>query len=162
MAHLVRLSTLLCLVAVSCLAARPAAAAPPMTCTAGLTIFSTSTGAVNMTGQVTHYRDSGVGGFYTSGFLAGYTLSGAQDIMVNNNTNQSELHGFYTAVSPDGSSTLTVRYTGHVDLNTGVSTGHFVASGGTGQLANFAWEGSIAAQLVRVPIFTATDTGPCR
>jgi hypothetical protein len=138
-----------------------AAAGPPATCTAGLTIATTSVGDVSTTGQVTHYRDSGVAGVYTSGPLAGYAFSGAQDIMVNNGTQQSELHGQYTATGPGGA--LTIRYTGHVDLTTGAATGHFVATDGAGQFAGFHWEGDIAAQLVSPapPTFQATDSGPC-
>jgi hypothetical protein len=138
-----------------------ASAAPPETCTADLTIFTTSVGTVSTSGQVTHFRDSGVGGAYTSGFLAGYTLSGAQDIMVNNVTQKSQLHGEFTAVGPGG--TLTIRYNGHVDLSTGTGTGEFVTAGGTGIFASFHWTGKIAAQLVSLapPTFVATDTGPC-
>jgi hypothetical protein len=138
-----------------------AAAGPPTTCSADLVIFTTSTGTVSSAGQVTHFRDSGVAGQYTSGFLAGYALSGAQDIMVNANTQTSQLRGEFTAVGPDG--TLTVRYTGHADLTTGAATGRFVVAGGTGAFENFHWNGSITAQqpVVGVPLFNATDTGSC-
>jgi hypothetical protein len=150
-------------VSVAALAAgtQPASAARPQTCTAGLTIFTTSVGTVRTTGQVTHFTESGVGGSYTSGFLSGYTLSGAQDIMVNNVTQKSELHGQFTAVGPGG--TLTIRYNGHADLSTGAATGEFVTAGGTGDFADFHWTGKITAQLVSLapPTFVATDTGPC-
>jgi hypothetical protein len=141
--------------------AGPATAAPPAACTATLTIFTTTLGDVTTTGQVVHARDSGVGGAYTAGFLAGYTISGSQDIMVNQRTNQSELHGSYAATGPGG--TLEIRYTGHADLNTGAATGHFETQGGTGQFAGFHWAGEIAAQLVSPtpPTFVATDSGPC-
>lgn len=137
------------------------AAAPPATCTAVLTISTTSPGDVTTNGQVTHARDSGVGGAYTTGFLAGYTISGTQDIMVNRRTSQSELHGFFVASGPGG--TLTIQYTGHADLSTGAATGHFETHGGTGQFADFHWAGEIAAQLVSLtpPTFVATDSGPC-
>src|SRR5690349_11313874 len=74
-----------------------APAAPPATCTAGLTISTTTLGTVRTTGAVTHFADSGVGGTYTSGFLAGYTLAGSQDIVVNNVNEKSELHGEFVA-----------------------------------------------------------------
>src|SRR5919201_1192116 len=121
-------------------ATQAASAAPPQTCTAGLTIFTTSPGTVTTTGQVTHFADSGVAGQYTSGFLAGYTFSGAQDIMLNNNTRKSELHGQFTATGPDGS--LTIQYNGHADLTTGAATGDFVTAGGTGLFAGFHWNGT--------------------
>ena len=163
MKRFVRLGFAICLglAAVLLAAGLVAAAGPPATCTAALTIATTSVGDVGTAGQVTHYRDSGVAGAYASGPLACYTFSGAQDIMVNNATQQSELQGQYTATGPGG--TLTIRYTGHADLTTGAATGHFVATDGTGQFAGFHWEGDIAAQLVAAapPTFQATDSGPC-
>ena len=134
---------------------------PPTTCTADLIIFTTSPGTVTTQGQTTHFRDSGVAGQYTSGFLAGYTFTGAQDIVVNNNTNTSQLQGSFTATGPGGS--LVIRYTGRADLSTGAATGHFHTAGGTGQFAGFHWTGDITAQLISQtpPTFRATDSGPC-
>lgn len=136
-----------------------AAAAAPSTCTADLLIFTTSPGAISQDGQVTNIRDSGVGGQYISGFLAGYTISGAQNITINAQTNQAQLQGSFTATGAGG--TLTIRYTGQADLNTGAATGHFLTAGGAGQFANFFWEGQITAQLIGPATFIATDTGPC-
>jgi hypothetical protein len=143
--------------------AAPAAAAGPGTCTADLTIATTSTGTVRQAGSVRFFRDSGVAGRYTSGVLAGYTFSGAQDIVLNDATQQSNLTGAYVATSPDGTSTLAVRYTGHVDLTTGAATGHFVAAQGTGALRGFRWTGEIDARLVGLtpPTFTSRHRGPC-
>src|SRR5262249_39324869 len=142
MKHLVRLGLAAWVTLLTfAVAAQVSAAGPPATCTAGLTIFTTSTGTVATTGVVTHFRDSGVGGQYTSGFLAGYAVSGSQDIQLNNRTQQSELHGSFVASGPGGS--LTVRYTGHADLTTGAATGTFVAEDGTGAFAQFHWEGEI-------------------
>jgi hypothetical protein len=134
---------------------------PPTTCTADLTIFTTSPGTVTTNGQITRFRDSGVAGQYTSGFLAGYTFTGAQDIVVNNNNNTSQLQGSFTATGPGGS--LVIRYSGHADLSTGAATGHFNTIGGTGQFTGFHWSGDITAQLVSLtpPTFQATDSGPC-
>lgn len=163
MKRLMRLGLAGCLTALlSATALHPAAASgPPTTCTGGLTIFTTSLGTVTTDGPVTHFRESGVGGVYTSGPLVGYTLTGAQDIMINSTTNQSELQGSYTATGPGGS--VIVGYTGHADLATGVATGHFETAGGTGDFATFHWEGAIDAQLVSMapPTFLATDSGPC-
>ena len=154
-------SVLAAAVSVVAIAAGTASAAPPQTCSADLVFSTTSVGSVSTTGQVTHFRGSGVGGSYTSGFLSGYTLSGAQDIMVNNVTQRSQLHGEFTAVGTGG--TLTIRYNGHADLSTGAATGEFVATGGTGAFADFHWTGKITAQLVSLapPTFVATDTGLC-
>lgn len=139
----------------------PAAAQSVGTCTANLTIFTTSTGTVRQTGPVEFFTNSGVGGSYTSGFLSGYTINGAQDIVLNTQTNQSVLTGQFVASGPGG--TLTVRYMGRADLTTGVATGEFVATGGTGAFKRFVWNGSITAQLVSLapPTFHATDTGRC-
>ena len=137
------------------------AAGPAMTCTADLQIFTTTTGDVRSAGPITFFRDSGTSGMYMSGFLAGYQLSGTQDIMLNSKTGLSELHGSYTASGPDG--TLTIRYNGHADTTTGAATGNFVTAGGTGVFADFHWSGSITAQqpVVGVPFFNATDSGSC-
>lgn len=154
------LAAIMCLMALAPLAV-PAAASNNTTCSATLTIFTTSTGTVTNTGQVTHYQDSGVAGVYTSGFLSGYTFTGAQDIMVNQVTNGSQLQGWYTATGPGG--TLTVRYTGRADLNTGAATGNFQTAGGTGQFAGFQWAGNIQAQLISLtpPTFVSSDSGEC-
>lgn len=138
------------------------AAAPPATCTADLFIQTTSFGDVSTSGNVTIARDSGVGGFYLSGFPAGYTLSGAQDIILNNKTNKAQIHGSFTAVDPsNASNTFTLKYNGHANLNTGAATGNFVTAGGTGIYADFHWTGKITAQLVGPLAFQATDTGKC-
>jgi hypothetical protein len=138
-----------------------ATAAPPATCTAGLVIFTTNPGDVSVAGHTTHFRESGVGGAYTSGFLAGSTLSGAQNIERNDATGHATLEGEYTTTAPGG--TLTIHYTGQVDLATGAATGHFTTVGGTGQFSDFHWNGDITAQLVSLtpPTFTATDSGFC-
>ena len=111
--------------------------------------------------DTTHFRDSGVGGSYTSGFLSGYTLTGTQNIEVNNASNRAHLEGRFVATGPTGS--LTVRYTGRADLTTGAASGHFTTVGGTGSFAGFHWNGRIAAQLVSMkpPTFVATDSGFC-
>jgi hypothetical protein len=163
MKRLMRLGLAACLTALlSATALRGTeASGPPSTCSGTLTIFTSSVGTVTAGGPVTHYKDSGVGGAYTAGPLAGYTLSGAQDIMVNSVTQQSELQGSYTAVGPGGS--VVFRYTGHANLATGIATGHFETAGGTGDFAAFHWEGAINAQLVSLapPTFLTVDSGPC-
>jgi hypothetical protein len=112
-------------------------------------------------GPVQIFTNSGVGGVYTSGFLKGYTINGAQDIVLNTSTNQSVLTGQFVASGQGG--TLTVHYVGRADLNTGAATGTFVARGGSGSFKNFVWHGNITAQLVSAtpPTFNATDSGPC-
>jgi hypothetical protein len=142
-------------------AAGPAGATAPATCTSNLTIFTTSSGDVNVAGNTTHFRDSGVGGAFTSGFLAGYTLSGAQNIERNDAMAHATLEGEYVATGPGG--TLTVHYTGGVDLTTGAAIGHFATVAGTGSFADFHWNGDVSAQLVSLtpPRFLGTDSGFC-
>jgi hypothetical protein len=143
------------------LAAGTATAAAPATCTAGLVVFTTSTGDVNVAGQTTHFRGSGVAGSYTSGFLSGYTLTGAQNIERNDATGHASLEGQYVATGPGG--TVTVHYTGSVDLGAGTATGHFTTIAGTGDFADFHWNGDISAQLTSLapPTFVTADTGLC-
>jgi hypothetical protein len=145
-------------------AALPAAAASlPSTCTGALTIATTSTGTVKTAGDIEIFQDSGVAGRYSSGPLAGDSFAGAQDIILNTATGQSELHGSYVVSAPGTAGTVTVRYTGHADLTTGRATGNFTANQGTGSLAGFVWVGTISAQLISLtpPTFTSTDSGFC-
>jgi hypothetical protein len=141
------------------LPAPAAAAGARAICTADLLIFTTSPGVVSNTGNVTHFRDSGVGGGYISGFLAGAPIAGTQDIELNNATQQAQLKGSFVATRPAG--TLTISYTGHADFTTGTATGHYVTVDGTGQFADFHWEGGINARLIGPAAFHATDSGPC-
>jgi hypothetical protein len=138
-----------------------ASAAAPATCTSGLTVFSTSTGVVTVTGNVTHFQASGVGGSYTSGFLAGFSFTGSQNIERNDATQNAVLEGQYVATGPSG--TVTVHFTGTVDLTTGAATGHFTVLGGTGAFAGFHWTGDTTAQLVSLtpPTFVGTSSGFC-
>lgn len=153
--------TVAVLVAAAASSSAVGAATAPATCTAGLVISTTSPGDVSVDGTTTHFRDSGVGGSYTSGFLAGYTLTGAQDIERNDAIRRGVLDGNFTASGAGG--TLDVHYTGSVDLTTGVATGHFTTVGGTGQFSDFHWTGDVGAQLVSLtpPTFVATDSGFC-
>ena len=132
------------------------------TCVSSLIIFTNPAdqGTFSQSGQVTHVRDSGVLGYFYDGVLAGYTLDGAQDIHINTVTNQAQLQGWFLATGPDGS-TVTIKYSGHADLNTGAATGSFVTKDGTGQLADFHWSGRISAQLIGPLTFNATDSGIC-
>jgi len=151
-------------IAAAAAATLPAAAASlPATCTGALTIATTSIGTVKTAGDIEIFRDSGVAGHYSSGPLAGDAFAGAQDIILNTATGQSDLHGSYVVSAPGNAGTLTVRYTGHADLTTRHATGNFTANQGTGNLAGFVWVGTISAQLISLtpPTFTSTDIGFC-
>ena len=153
--------TTLAAAAAAFLAPGGAIAAAPATCTSGVTIFTTSTGDVNVAGSTTHFRDSGVAGTYTSGFLAGYALTGAQNIERNDATRQATLEGQFVATGPGG--TLTVHFNGSVDLTSGAAVGHFATVSGTGDFDGFHWNGDISLQLVSLtpPTFVGTDSGFC-
>jgi hypothetical protein len=113
-------------------------------------------------GPITTVRDSGILGIYGGdGRFAGYGISGTQVLIVNNATNQATVRGTFTATSPDGSSSFLVRYTGKVDLTTGVATGIFTTSNGTGEAAGLRVAGSISAQLVGPLTFNGVDIGLC-
>jgi len=149
------------LAAAATLVAGTATAAPPVTCTSGVTIFTTSPGDVSVTGNVTHFRDSGVAGSYTSGFLTGYTFTGSQNIERNDATGRAVLEGQYVASGPAG--TLTFQFTGSVDLTTGAASGHFTVIDGSGAFTGFHWTGDVSAQLVSLtpPTFIGTNSGFC-
>ena len=143
------------------LVAGTATAAPPATCTSGVTVFTTSTGDVSVTGNVTHFRNSGLAASYTSGFLSGYTATGSQNIERNDATERAVLEGQYVASGPAG--TLTFQFTGSVDLATGAASGHFTVIDGSGAFSGFHWTGDVSAQLVSLtpPTFIGTNSGPC-
>jgi hypothetical protein len=140
--------------------ARPAAAE---TCQTEFIVFTdpTNPGARTDQGQTTIVRDSGVLGSYLDGRLAGYGISGQQDLIINNVTQQAQIVGVFTATSPDGGSSLTVRYAGHADLSTGQATGRFVVLDGTGEFAGYHARGRIDAQLVGPATFQGFDIGLC-
>jgi hypothetical protein len=144
------------------LAPGAATAAAPQTCTSTGVVFTTSTGDVTVAGPTTHFQNSGVGGSFTSGLLSGYTLTGAQNIQRNDVTGRLAVEGSYVATGPDG--TVTVHYAGVLDLTTGLATGHFTTTGGTGAFAGFHWSGDISGHLVSLtpPTTVATNSGFCQ
>ena len=112
-------AVVLLVLVVTTLATAPSAAAAA--CQSGFTVFTDPANPGDSTthGQTTIVRDSGVLGSYQDGRLAGYAISGQQDIIINSVTQKAELPGMLTATSPDGGSSLTLRYAGHADLATG-------------------------------------------
>jgi hypothetical protein len=118
-------------------------------------------GQVRQVGQETIVRESGVVGQYQGGRLDGYTITGMQALKINHVTNEAQIRGTLTATSADGASSLTVSYSGHADLNTGMATGSFVADSGTGEFAGFRANGTIEATLVGPAAFQGFDVGLC-
>lgn len=112
-------------------------------------------------GNVTVVRKSGVLGQYESGRLAGYSIDGEQDLLVNNGTNMAQIHGGLTATSPDGTSSISLRYNGRADLDAGSATGTFVAGDGTGEFSGYRATGTIEATLVGPAAFRGVDIGLC-
>jgi hypothetical protein len=146
---------------VTTLGSTPAAAAA--TCQTGFIVFTdpANPGLRSDQGQTTIVRESGVLGSYLDGRLAGYAISGLQDLIINNVTQRAQIIGELTATSPDGSSSITLRYVGHADLVTGEATGTFVVVDGTGEFAGFRASGKISAQLVGPATFQGVDIGLC-
>ncbi|KAB8142870.1 hypothetical protein F8S13_11480 [Chloroflexia bacterium SDU3-3] len=136
-------------------------AAPTGTCSAGFTIATTSPGTVSMYGPLMVVRDSGVGGAFTSGFLAGYTFTGEQDYTINTSTNKAYLIGTFTATGPGG--TITLPYVVKADMVTGAGSGYFASTSGTGEFANYLWAGELTAQIVNPnpTTFVVNATGNC-
>jgi hypothetical protein len=158
------LAVLLLLTLVAALSAGTTqAAASDDGCQTSFLVFTdpNNRGDISQRGQVTIARDSGVLGQYTSGRLDGYAINGLQDLIVNTVTNEAQIHGSFTATSPDGASSLMVRYSGHADLNTGIATGTFAASGGTGDFDGYRASGKIEATLVGPATFEGVDIGLC-
>jgi hypothetical protein len=113
-------------------------------------------------GPITTVRQSGLLGSYGGeGRFAGYAIDGSQTLIVNATTNSARVHGRFTATSRDGLASFFVRYTGDVDLTTGVATGHFVAGDGQGALAGLRATGTIEAQLIGPATFAGSDIGLC-
>ncbi|HVL26082.1 MAG TPA: hypothetical protein VM450_18460 [Thermomicrobiales bacterium] len=153
-------SVLLALVAITF---GPAEAAASASCQSSFVVL---TDPANPGDQVTHgqttiVRDSGVLGSYQDGRLAGYAVNGVQDLVINNFTQRADINGTLTASSPDGGSSITLRYTGHADLKSGHATGTFVVVAGTGQFADDHMSGKISAQLVGPVTFQGVDIGLC-
>jgi hypothetical protein len=140
----------------------PVAAEEPTICVADFIIGITTPGNVTSNGATTHADQSGVGGGFSSGFLAGYTFDGLMDYVIDHETNTAQLNGSFVATGPGG--TITLPYKVHADLNTGAANGRFYSNGGTGEFANYRWSGDISAQLINPspPTFQSTATGPCR
>lgn len=119
-------------------------------------------GTRRTSGDVTFIADSGlVGDFRGTGRFAGYRIVGSQDAVVNDATSVGQVQGEFTATSPDGGSSLTIRYTGRVDFATGTATGHFVVVGGTGELAGYHAAGTIEGTVVGPATLDGADVGLC-
>jgi hypothetical protein len=137
--------------------------ASAQTCQTSFIVFTdpNNTGEAMVHGKVTVVRDSGVLGSYLDGRLANYAINGLQDLRINTVTNQARINGSFTATSPDGASSISVRYAGRADLTTGKATGTFVVFDGTGTFAGYRAHGTIDAQLVGPATFQGVDIGLC-
>jgi hypothetical protein len=140
-----------------------ARAASDPNCQTAFFVFTdpNSQGAISQRGPIVRAKGSGILGSYTSGRFAGYSISGLQDITVNQVTGQATITGSFLATNPDGTSSFTFRYAGKADLNTGEATGSFVAYNGTGTLEGFRASGKIQAELVGPAAFEGVDLGLC-
>jgi hypothetical protein len=140
----------------------PVAAAESTTiCVADFIISITSPGDIESDEDRTRVEDSGVGGSFSSGFLANYPFKGLMDYEIDHETNTARLDGSFTATGPDG--TITLPYRVYADMVTGAGTGRFDTADGTGRFDDFRWRGEITAQIINPSptTFFATATGPC-
>jgi hypothetical protein len=118
-------------------------------------------GDVTTKGNLVIARNSGVLGEYTSGRFDGYTISGLQDLRLNQATGKASIAGSFVATSPDGESSITLRYRGKADLIAAVATGTFRATNGTGELEGFRANGRIEADYLGNFTFSGVDIGLC-
>jgi hypothetical protein len=113
-------------------------------------------------GNVTKISDRRlIGSYRGDGRFAGYAKHGLQDAIVNTKTGTARVRGEFTVTSPDGGSSIRIRYTGQVDFATGVATGHFVAGDGTGNDVGYHAAGTIEAMLVAPNTLDGVDIGLC-
>jgi hypothetical protein len=134
------------------------------TCQTPFVVFTDpdNPGVISTRGSITTVRDSGILGTYGGdGRFSGYQISGTQLLIVNSSTNHARVRGSFTATSPDGESSFVLRYSGEVDLTTGVATGTFAVGNGTGAADGLRAAGRIEAQLIGPLTFSGADVGLC-
>ena len=118
-------------------------------------------GDVTTKGDIVKAKNSGILGQYTSGRFTGFTISGLQELTLNQATGKASIKGSFVASSPDGESSITLRYQGKADLIAAVATGRFRATDGTGELDGFRATGQIEADYLGNFAFTGVDIGLC-
>jgi hypothetical protein len=118
-------------------------------------------GDVITRGNIVRARNSGILGEYTSGRFDGYTISGLQDLTLKQATGKATIKGSFVATSPDGHSSITLRYSGKADLVEAFAVGTFQALKGTGDLRGLRASGTIEADYLGNFTFSGVDIGLC-
>lgn len=139
-----------------------AAAGEPI-CQTSFLVFTdpNNLGQIKTKDNITKAKNSGVLGEYTSGRFDGYTISGLQNLTVNQATGQATIKGSFVATSPDGHSSITLRYRGEADLVQAIATGTFQAVNGKGDLKRYRASGTIEADYLGNFTFSGVDIGLC-
>jgi hypothetical protein len=140
-----------------------AAAAINPDCQTSFLVFTdpNNIGQITTRGNTTKAKNSGVLGEYTSGRFDGFTISGEQDLSLNQATGKATIKGSFVATSPDGQSSFTLRYRGEANLVQAIATGNFQVIGGTGDLKRFRTSGKIDADYLGNFTFSGVDIGLC-
>lgn len=119
-------------------------------------------GTTTQSGDIAVTRDSSLlGGYGGEGRFAGYSIEGEMDLILTTVTGMARVQGEFTATSPDGGSSIDVRYTGQVDFAGGTATGNFVVVGGTGNDAGYRAAGTIEGTVVASATLGGADIGLC-
>ncbi len=119
-------------------------------------------GTTSQNGDVSVIQDSVLLGEYGGdGRFAGYDIRGTMDNIVNTATGMARVQGEFVASSPDGGSSITVWYTGQVDIGAAMARGNFVAGNGTGDDAGYRAAGTIEGSVVGPATLDGVDIGLC-
>lgn len=145
------------------LGARQAMATDGSGCQTSFLVYTDphNVGAISTHGNIVRVHNSGIVGQYTSGRFTGFTISGLQEIILNQATGQATIRGSFVATSPDHHSSFTLVYAGRADLVANTASGRFRALDGTGDLKGYRASGTIAADYLGNFTFSGVDIGLC-
>jgi hypothetical protein len=123
---------------------------------------ATSPGERSQSGDVAVTRGSGlVGEFGGSGRFADYAIAGSMEIIQNTASGMARVQGEFTAISPDGASSITLSYNGQVNFGAARATGNFVVVDATGADAGYRASGTIEGTVVAPGTLQGIDVGLC-
>jgi hypothetical protein len=119
-------------------------------------------GERSQSGDIAVTRGSGlVGEFGGAGRFANYVIAGSMDIIQNTASGMARVQGEFTAVSPDGGSSITLSYTGQVDFGAAMASGNFVVVDATGTDAGYRASGTLEGTVVPPGTLRGMDIGLC-
>jgi hypothetical protein len=142
---------------------RQATAASASDCQTSFFVYTDpdNIGNISTNGDIVRIHKSGIIGWYTSGRFEDFTISGLQELTLNQATGKATIKGSFVATSPDQESSFTLTYTGRADLIANTANGRFHALKGTGDLKGLRASGTIAADYLGNFRFSGVDVGLC-